>query len=288
MQLICADDLPWKPLTAIRDGGKEMKELLAGTDGSPDNYRLVMIREQGVVATTPRHKHNFDQVRIVLSGRANYGPHKWIEPGELAYFPEGTPYGPESSDGDRLGLTLQCGGASGLGYVGNEQVKAATAVLKETGEFKNGIYYPAHPDATRRAQDAFEAVFEHVTNRRVTYPKPRYDEPIKMKPENFDWQDLPGQPGVKAKWLGDFTERHHELALVHVDAGKSTMLGPRAGIQLVYVVDGTGTVDGNGLRSQTAFEVPSGSAAQVSATTALELIVIGLPLFAAAKAPSNV
>ena len=288
MQLICADDLPWKPLTAIRDGGKEMKELLAGTDGSPDNYRLVMIREQGVVATTPRHKHNFDQVRIVLSGRANYGPHKWIEPGELAYFPEGTPYGPESSDGDRLGLTLQCGGASGLGYVGNEQVKAATAVLKETGEFKNGIYYPAQPDATRRAQDAFEAVFEHVTHRRVTYPKPRYDEPIKMKPESFDWQDLPGQSGVKAKWLGDFTERHHELALVHVDAGKSAMLGPRAGIQLVYVVDGTGTVDGNALRAQTAFEVPSGSAAQVSATTALELIVIGLPLFAAAKAPSNV
>jgi hypothetical protein len=87
MQLVCADDLPWIPLTTIRDGGKEMKELLAGTDGSPDNYRLVMIRERGIVATTPRHKHNFDQVRIVLSGRANYGPHKWIEPGELAYFP---------------------------------------------------------------------------------------------------------------------------------------------------------------------------------------------------------
>jgi hypothetical protein len=172
--------------------------------------------------------------------------------------------------------------------VGNEQVKAATAVLKETGEFKNGIYYPAQPDATHRVQDAFEAVFEHVTGQRVTYPKPRYDDPIKMKPESFDWQDLPGQPGAKAKYLGDFTERHHELALVHIDAGKSAMLGPRAGIQLVYVVEGTGTVDGNVLRTQTAFEVPSGSAAQVTATAALALIVIGLPVFAAAKAPSNV
>jgi mannose-6-phosphate isomerase-like protein (cupin superfamily) len=288
VQLICADDVPWKPLTAIRDGGKEMKELLAGTDGTPDNYRLVMIREQGVVATTPRHKHNFDQVRIVLSGRANYGPQKWIEPGELAYFPEGTPYGPESSDGDRLGLTLQCGGASGLGYVSNNQVKTATALLKETGEFKNGIYHSTAPGAKRRVQDAFEAVYEHVTGRAVTYPKPRYDEPIKMKPEHFAWQEQPGEPGVRAKFLGNFTERHHEIALVHVDAGTSAMFGPRAGIQLVYVVDGSGAVDENALRSQTAFEVPAGSAAQVTATSGLELIVIGLPIFAAAPKPSTV
>jgi hypothetical protein len=287
VQVTYADDLQWKPLTAIRDGAKEMKELLLGTEGAPDNYRLVMIREQGAVATTPRHRHNFDQLRIVLTGRANYGPKHWIEPGELAYFPEGTPYGPEASDGDRLGLTLQCGGASGLGYVSNRQVKAATEELKARGEFKGGVFYPAATDG-KRAQDAFEAVWEHINGRRITYPKPRYDEPIKMKPQNFDWQDQPGQPGVRAKLFGSFTERRHELAQLAVDAGSVAMLGPRAGTQLVFVVTGTGTVEGHELKPHTAFDVPAGSAAQVTASSALELFVIGLPIFVAAKQPSTV
>src|SRR5947209_8558876 len=102
MQLTYADELTWRPLTDIRDGGKEMKQLLAGTEGTPDNYRLVMIRERGVAATTPRHRHNFDQLRYVIEGRANYGPEHWIAPGEIAYFPEGGSYGPEISEGNRL------------------------------------------------------------------------------------------------------------------------------------------------------------------------------------------
>jgi len=288
VQLTYADDLQWKPLTAIRDGAKEMKELLIGTEGAPDNYRLVMIREQGAAATTPRHRHNFDQARIVLTGRANYGPKHWIEPGEMAYFPEGAPYGPEASAGDRLGLTLQCGGASGLGYVSNRQVQAATATLKGRGEFKGGVYYPAAPDAKRRAQDSFEAVWEHINGRRITYPKPRYDEPIKMKPANFDWQEQPGQPGVRAKLLGSFTERRHEFALLRVAGGSVALLGPRAGTQLVFVVAGDGTVEGRELKPHAAFEVTAGSAAQVTATNELELIVIGLPIFVAAKHPSTV
>ena len=288
MQLTCADDLEWKPLTQIRDGGKDAKELLVGTEGTPDNYRLVMVREQGVVANTPRHKHTFDQVRIVLSGRANYGPQRWIEPGELAYFPEGTPYGPEASDGDRLGLTLQCGGASGLGFLSNRQLKAGTAELQQTGEFKGGVYYPGSSDGKRRAQDAYEAVWEHINGRKIDYPKPRYDEPIKMRPGHFEWQDQPGQPGVQAKLLGVFTERRHEIAMLRLGVGSTAMLGPRAGIQLAYVLQGAAAIDGRAASPNTAFEVTAGSAAQVIATSAVELIVIGLPIFVTAKQPSSV
>ena len=35
-------------------------------------------------------------------GKQNYGEGKWIAPGEIAYFPEGTPYGPEQSNTERL------------------------------------------------------------------------------------------------------------------------------------------------------------------------------------------
>src|SRR5271165_5401722 len=145
MQIAHAADLDWQPLTQIRQGGKDYKELLHGEEGAPDNYRLVLIREQGVKASTPRHKHNFDQLRMVLSGRANYGPKRWIDPGQIAYFPEGIPYGPEES-----------GGASGCGYISHRQAEAATEELKRAGTFKGGVYYR---NDGARPQDAFEAVW---------------------------------------------------------------------------------------------------------------------------------
>lgn len=282
MQLTRADELEWTPLTALRDSGKDAKHLLIGEEGAPDNYRLVMIREEGVKSTTPRHKHTFDQLRFVLSGRANYGPKRFINAGEIAYFPEGVFYGPEESDGDRLGLTWQFGGAGGLGMISNRQAQKATAALQQTGTFERGIYYPAATGG-RRAQDGYEAMWEHVNGRRITYPKPRYDEPILMRPDNFVWQEQPGQPGIEAKLLGVFTERRIEVAMLRVAAGSHAMLGPREGAQTVYTIAGTGTVDGAALAPQTAFELKAGVAAQVVATTDIDLIVVGLPIFVRAK-----
>ena len=83
---------------AIRGGDREFKTLLVGDENSPDNFRLVLARQSGKVVA-PRHKHNFDQIRMCLSGDGqNYGPDRWIRPGEIVYFPEGVPYGPEDSD----------------------------------------------------------------------------------------------------------------------------------------------------------------------------------------------
>ena len=283
MQLTRAEELEWTPLTAIRDSGKDAKQLLMGEEGAPDNYRLVMIREQGGVKSTgPRHKHTFDQLRFVLSGRANYGPKRWINAGEIAYFPEGVFYGPEESEGDRLGLTWQFGGAGGLGMISNRQAKEATAALEQNGRFEHGIYHP-HSPSGRRAQDGYEALWEHVNGRRITYPKPRYDEPILMRPDAFVWQEQPGQRGIEAKLLGVFTERRLEVAMMRIEGGNRALLGPRDGVQTVYTITGTGTVDGAALGPQTAFEVKAGTAAQVVAMTDVDMIVVGLPIFVRAK-----
>jgi quercetin dioxygenase-like cupin family protein len=98
----------------FRGGGKLFRTLLAGEEGDPGNFRLVYVRVNSKIST-PRHRHNFDQLRLALEGAINYGPDQWIEPGELAYFPEGTPYGPEEADNERLGVTIQFGGDSGEG-----------------------------------------------------------------------------------------------------------------------------------------------------------------------------
>ena len=86
----------------FRGGGKEFRTLLKGRDGDPGNYRLVYARQTGPVAG-PRHRHNFDQIRYCVTGKMNYGRDRWIEAGEVAYFPEGAHYGPEESDIEQIG-----------------------------------------------------------------------------------------------------------------------------------------------------------------------------------------
>ena len=71
---------------AIRGGDREFKTLLVGDENSPDNFRLVLARQSGKVAA-PRHKHNFDQIRMCLSGDGQkYGPNRWIGPARSSTF----------------------------------------------------------------------------------------------------------------------------------------------------------------------------------------------------------
>src|SRR6266550_1379654 len=93
MQVAHAEDSA--TIDSIRGAEREFKTLLTGDEGALDNFRLYFVRQKGEV-DIPRHKHNFDQIRMCLEGEGqNFGDRKWIKAGELAYFPEGTAYGPE-------------------------------------------------------------------------------------------------------------------------------------------------------------------------------------------------
>ncbi|MEZ5927987.1 MAG: hypothetical protein R3C55_05850 [Parvularculaceae bacterium] len=69
------------------------KRLLRGRAGAPDNYELSLVLMDGDY-TTPRHKHNFDQVRYMVEGEFGYGRSKdeVQQRGTIGYFPEGVSY----------------------------------------------------------------------------------------------------------------------------------------------------------------------------------------------------
>jgi hypothetical protein len=287
MQLSYGDGGDWAPLAAnFRAGGKHYRTLLAGSEGHPDNYRLVLVRQTGALHT-PRHKHNFDQLRLCLEGRINYGRNRWIEPGEIAYFPEGTPYGPEICDCDRLGVTIQCGGASGAGFMSERQTEAGVRALQQHGGFANGVF--RRTDATRpgerRNQDSYEAIWEAVNGRRLTYPPPRYDAPVLMRPQNFAWQEEPGADGLATKLLGIFSERRLEIAMLRLAAGGTACLPPRDATSLGFVLSGEGSAEQRTLRPLTAFALDPGRSLTLAAASELEMLLVGLPVFAAAGLP---
>jgi hypothetical protein len=265
---------------AIRGGDREFKTLLVGDEKSPDNYRLVLARQAGKVSA-PRHRHNFDQIRMCLSGDGqNYGPDRWIRPGEIVYFPEAVHYGPEESDCQRLGITLQFGGASGNGFLSSRRTKQGMEELKQFGTFDKGIFYREGELAPgqRRNQDSFEAVWEHVNQRKLEYPEPRYDEPILMRPDNFEWRPTT-QPGLSIKQLGRFTERGIEIALLRFAAGARARIASRRGRQIGFVIAGAGRVNASELHRHSAFSLDPNEGAEIETTSELDLLSIGLPIF---------
>jgi len=259
---------------------RQFKTLLTGEDGALDNFRLYFVRQQGTV-DVPRHKHNFDQVRMCLEGGAqNYGEGKWIAPGEIAYFPEGTPYGPEQSNTERLSITLQFGGASRSGFISSARVQRAMDEMKEFGSFEKGIFTRTGQLAPgeKRNQDAYEAVWEHVNKRKLEYPKARYGEPVLMKPDNFEWEVCEGQPGFAKRTLCAFSERNLQFSVLKLERGARGIQPSRGGIQIGFIVKGEGVVNGQPLRKHSAFS--GREEFSLSSESGMEVLLVGLPTFA--------
>jgi quercetin dioxygenase-like cupin family protein len=103
------DDIEWQRVGRHRGPGLKLKTLPFRGDGRGNNLWLSLSEmEDGYYS--PRHMHNFDQIRYVLSGDTGYT--KWdLHAGECAYFPAGVPYGPQQQHGSALLLTLQFPGA---------------------------------------------------------------------------------------------------------------------------------------------------------------------------------
>ena len=283
MQVAHAEDSA--QINSVRGAEREFKTLLNGDPNALDNFRLYFVRQKGEV-DVPRHKHNFDQIRMCLEGGAqNYGANKWIEPGEIAYFPEGTPYGPEQSNTERLSITLQFGGASGNGFVSSARLQQAMNEMKEFGTFEKGIFKRTGQLAPgeKRNQDSYEAIWEHVNKRKLVYPKPRYGEPILIKPENFEWEPSSERPGFTKKNLCAFSERHLQFAILKLDPGAQGFVSSRSGIQVGFVLRGEGTVNGEALRKYSAFSGREDFA--LSSAGGMELLLVGLPIFAVAEVP---
>jgi hypothetical protein len=265
---------------AIRGGKRQFKTLLRGDDNSLGNYKLSFVRQSGTL-DIPRHRHNFDQLRMCLEGdRQNYGKGKWINPGEIVYFPEGTPYGPEQSDSHRLSITLQFGGASGSGYLGAQRIQAAMDEMAAFGKFDKGVFTRDGELAPgqRRNQDSYEAIWEHVNKRKLTYPKPRYEEPICMKPIGFEWVPT-GQPGVSKKLLGVFSERGCTISMLKFDAGASGRVPPHGSSQIGFVVTGEGRAANEEIRKHTALSLGPNEQCDMVSGGGMELLIVCLPLF---------
>lgn len=279
MQIVQSEKVPFlERKDRPREGKFIEKRLLEGQPGSVDNFQLILVQTGGDFFS-PRHRHNFDQLRFQIDGEGGFDRDGTMVPGTVGYFPEGTRYGPQANTGDLTTLVLQFGGASGNGYMAESEVSEAVRQLRQYGEFKNGAFI-AKEGSGRKNQDAYEACWEHHNKRKLEYPAERFHHPVFMNAGAFNWHPVEGSPGVEEKQLGSFDEYGTGVRFVKLAPGATLRAKGR---RLYYALSGAGT-GGNGGSWAKGDVIATGidEAHEIRATEAAEFYVIMMPQFKAA------
>lgn len=286
MRIVHDKDVPFKvTATKHREPNIEFKRLLQGVPGSKHNYEFSLARSPGRFKS-PRHRHNFDQIRLCLEGRFGDGKDLDLHPGQVGYYGEGTYYSIDSTDS--LVVLLQFGGANGDGFTHYSQLFRAYEEMIKLGEFRDGVFYRHQrsnlPPGVKANQDGYEALWQHIHGKPVVYPKPRYPNPVIMNPDNAGWLADPDQPGVERCTLGIFTERLIEIAMAKVAAGSAFIEAAPRAPRLFYILEGEATLDdGQALHKGTAIELSAGEEMRGRATADLRIYAITLPFFTATE-----
>jgi hypothetical protein len=104
---------------------------------------------------TPRHRHNFDQIRLGLDGVFSTG-HGDLAPGECGYFPEGAYYGPQEQKGDCWCIVFQFQGPSGEHFLNNEEANQTFArLVADGGSFEGGYYSKTKSEGGKINKDSY-------------------------------------------------------------------------------------------------------------------------------------
>ncbi|MSQ52695.1 MAG: hypothetical protein EXR28_12485 [Betaproteobacteria bacterium] len=259
----------------IRDGVIKAYRILEG-EISPNNFSCRLVNISGKFFS-PRHRHNFDQIRFQLEGEFDYDADGCLKPGCAGYFPEGVRYGPQTADGDTWNLLVQFGGASGGGFTPEHEEERGAGELKARGgTFEKGVFTYYKPDGTKVNQDAYEAIWEYVNGRPLVYPKPRYEKPVLMNSNHYEWVPDPGQAGVSTKVLGVFSERQTKYEVLRVEAGATMHLEANS---LYFVLSGKGETGGKPYIRRTTIRTEPGDRETLRASEVSEMVHLKLPGF---------
>lgn len=269
---------PWRKPKDLRGGEIWFKDLLLGDEGEIDNLHLSLVKT-GADYFTPRHRHNFDQFRVVLDGALHYGKDLTLPTGSVAYFGEGSYYGPTEGREPALWLLLQFGSASRSGYLSQPQLfRAMDDLVAQGGSFSQGVFTRRAADGRKFNQDAYEAIWEHCNGTTLVYPAARYPQTLVCSPDAFAWSAT-SVAGVSQKPLMRVTERAVDVVQYQVMSGARMMLAVDEQQAVGYVLSGAGVVDGEAFDGPCAWQIPRGGTSTLVASTTVTALVFRLTRF---------
>jgi mannose-6-phosphate isomerase-like protein (cupin superfamily) len=235
--------------------------------------RTGLSRHQKGAYYSPRHRHNFDQVRFTLEGSVKYGPLQ-TQAGDAVYFPEGVFYGPtEIVSEEALTLTIQTQGPSWGFFPDRPLLEQTTAELAQEAELdrENGrIRWPSG-----RWQDSYEAAWERITGTKMEYPPGRFQTPVLLRSSAFAWVPILDAPGVCVKPLARFNETGPNIRMIRVESSGLLPGGESEVHQIATIVSGAARYGEREVGRGTILYYPPGSTyAPLSADEPCELLTV--------------
>src|SRR5260370_20717575 len=102
MKVVQFDDVT--PVRGLehRGGTFHSRTTAAGEPGTAGNFKF-SVSELGTDYSGPRHSHNFDQYRFMLSSESDYGLGRPLMRRMLCHYHCGVPYGPQVNKTPILG-----------------------------------------------------------------------------------------------------------------------------------------------------------------------------------------
>ncbi|HZE11942.1 MAG TPA: hypothetical protein VE034_10205 [Burkholderiales bacterium] len=283
-------DLEWEAVSRGRVHAIRRKRLPmeSAVPGATFEYSYSIVPEGYF---TPRHRHNFDQIRFTTYGLQSTG-HGDLGPGECGYFPEGAYYGPQAQKGECGCLVLQFQGASGEHLLSNEEMNATYHKMMAAGAtFQNGVYTTHKPDGKKVNKDSYVAIWEEHEGRKLTFPKPRYREPVMMIGERFRWVPDRRRRGIETKHLMTYTEYRNEIGLLRLLPNATLEAGKQPEVELRYLLEGSVDYSGKRWEKDTYFFMPAGAPVEpMHSATGATFFCLTLPMIselAAQRAESN-
>jgi quercetin dioxygenase-like cupin family protein len=266
------DDIEWQRRGKHRGAGLKMKPLPFRGDGRGNNLALSLAEmEDGWFS--PRHMHNFDQIRYVLAGETGFS--EWdLHTGECAYFPAGTYYGPQQQHGSAMLLTLQYPGADGQYYLTPEDVEKTVARLRaEDPAFGTG---GKGRDKDGRERDSYELMWETHQKMPVRYQDSSFDSPVLFdRNEPVTDEDF---GGAEVILIG--AVESNGLRVLRVTSTDSLRIAPASPTRTEFWIleDGAVEADGHELRALSVIQLQAGApACNVTVHEAARFTVLRLP-----------
>jgi hypothetical protein len=270
------DVVPAQPVRqGFRGGSIQFRDLLKGEENTPDNYSLQWVEVDGEYHT-PQHRHNFEQIRIMMEGSFGFGSGLTQDVGSVGYFCEGTFY-TQTATARSVTLLLQVGGPSRSGFMSRDQLRTGIEKLATSGQFQDGVYTWFDKGGKKHNQDSYEAAWEAIHQKPIAYPKPQFASPILFRPERFKW--VPKASGCLLKQMGRFHERGLSISQIKIDAGAQYSFGSSLQKHLLFCDLGEGLLGDTSYQKWTSIECSPSESLKISAEQDSVFWVLGLPTF---------
>jgi hypothetical protein len=287
MDIVTVADVPphGQGFGAVIRPGFTVRQTLLG-DEAADGLNFRFVRNQEGLGNeafhTPRHHHPFQQIRWAEADSVNFAPGQDIAEGDIAYFPRGTYYGPQTKDRGAA-LLLQFGFGDeyqGGGKDWYQRLGASIKELESRGTLHDGVFTEVDPlTGQTRQRDAVAAVLEDRAKKAIAIPPAGYAAPILMHPRAFSYH--PTSPGVEVKYLGRFYDHPGPHADVRLSMlrlsqnGTHHLRSDRA--QVAWSVDDGLRIDGRAYPALTCLYSARGEDVALSGIDSVEVFVVELP-----------